>query len=139
MHALVYYKNIHDLIFAYNPLYTLAYCRLHTFIICNYFTKQFTFEISSCLLRIIIQLSAFSKILIMYTLEKSINLVTGASPINNNLALLDVDENICADSLAVVNGGYINVIPILNPIRRSKYVSITTGEKRGKEQITEVS
>lgn len=75
----------------------------------------------------------------MYQLEKTINLVTIATPLNNNLALLDVDEHISADTLAVINGGYINVIPILNPIKRAKYVSITSGEQRGKERVTEVS
>lgn len=74
----------------------------------------------------------------MYKLEKTITLVTIASPISSNLALLEMEENMCADSLAVVHGGFINVIPILNPMRRAKYVSITTGEQRGKEKVTEV-
>lgn len=75
----------------------------------------------------------------MYHLEKTLNLVTIATPIDNNLALLDVDENVSADTLAVINSGYVNVIPILNPIKRAKYVSAGTGEQRGKARITEVS
>lgn len=75
----------------------------------------------------------------MYQLDKTLNLVTIATPIDNNLALLDVDENVCADTLAVINGCYVNVIPILNPLKRAKYVSAGLGERRGKERVTEVS
>lgn len=74
----------------------------------------------------------------MYQVESVLSLVTVPSAIENNLALLDLKEHVSADSLAVVNGGHINVIPILNATRRAKYVSITSGERRGKERITEV-
>lgn len=77
--------------------------------------------------------------LMMYKHEKSIGLVTVASPLNQNLALLDVDEHLSADSLAVIHEGYINVIPILNPSRRSKYVSLSSGDQRGCGIVKEVT
>lgn len=75
----------------------------------------------------------------MYKYEKSVGLVTVASALNQNLALLDADEHLTADSLAVVHEGYVNVIPILNPAaRRAKYVALASDDRRGSGQIKEV-
>lgn len=75
----------------------------------------------------------------MYKLDKTVSLVTVASPIDQNLALLDVDEHLSAESLAVIHEGYVNVIPILNTSRRSKYVPLSQGVDRGKGHIKQVS
>lgn len=74
----------------------------------------------------------------MYEIERKVSLVTVASAINSNVALLDVDETVIADTFAVVHRSYINVIPILNPKRRARYPSIATGDKRETETITQV-
>lgn len=74
----------------------------------------------------------------IYKPEKSLGLVTVASPINQNLALLDVDECLSADSLAVIHESYVNIIPILNTNRRAKYVSLSQGDRRGTGTIKEV-
>lgn len=75
----------------------------------------------------------------MYKYEKTITLVTVASPINQNLALLDANEYINADTLACIHEGYINVIPILNPDRHGKYVPLLGGNERGQGLIKQVS
>lgn len=74
----------------------------------------------------------------MYKFDKKIPLVTIPSAINQNLALLDQDEFIIADTMAVIHNSFINVIPILNTKRRARYLSITTGDKRNQEVITQV-
>ena len=74
----------------------------------------------------------------MYKFDRTVNLVTVASPYNQNLTLLDVDEHLSADSLAIVHAGYINVVPILNTTRRSKYVPLHDGCERGKGEIKQV-
>lgn len=75
----------------------------------------------------------------IYKPEKCLGLVTIASPVNQNLALLDVDECLSADSLAVIHDSYVNIIPILNTARRAKYVSLSQGDRRGAGIIKEVS
>nr|XP_022918423.1 WD repeat-containing protein 54-like [Onthophagus taurus] len=74
----------------------------------------------------------------MYKHEKCITLVTTASSFNQNLALLNVDEELSAEALAVVHESFINVIPVLYPHRRSKYVPLCDGEERGKGLIKQV-
>lgn len=74
----------------------------------------------------------------MYKYYRTVGLATIASPINHNLALLDVDEHLTADTLAVIHGGYINVIPISNATRHSKYVSLLSGPGRGNGTVKEV-
>lgn len=74
----------------------------------------------------------------MYTYDKTITLVTCASPVQNNLALLDVDEYLSAEALAVIHEGYINVIPIRNPEQRCKYVPLFNGKRRGEGFVKQV-
>ncbi|GJQ75849.1 hypothetical protein Trydic_g17917 [Trypoxylus dichotomus] len=74
----------------------------------------------------------------LFKLDKTVNLVTVATPLDQNLALLDVDEHLSAESLAVIHEGYVNVIPILNTMRRSKYVPLSQGCDRGKGSIKQV-
>ncbi|KAF5298032.1 hypothetical protein FQR65_LT09843 [Abscondita terminalis] len=58
----------------------------------------------------------------MYKIEKNITLVTTASPLNQNLALLETD------TIACIHAGFVNVIPVANPNRRCRYVSIHNGK-----------
>lgn len=74
----------------------------------------------------------------MYKSDKTVGLVTVASPINQNLALLDVDECLSADSLAVIHESYVNIVPIVNTERRTKYLSLSGGDRRGIGTIKEV-
>lgn len=74
----------------------------------------------------------------MYKYDRSLTLVTAPSPRKRNLALLDVDEHLNADSLAVIHDGYMNIIPLLNPSRRAKYVSLLSGTDRGNGLVKEV-
>lgn len=74
----------------------------------------------------------------MYRSDKVLGLVTVASPINQNLALLDVDECLSADSLAVIHEAYVNIVPILNPNRRAKYIALSEGDRRGSGTVKEV-
>lgn len=74
----------------------------------------------------------------MYKPDKALGLVTVASPIHQNLALLDVDECLSADSLAVIHESCVNIIPILNTKRRSKYIALSDGDRRGEGIIKEV-
>lgn len=74
----------------------------------------------------------------MYKSGKTVALVTVPSSMNQNLALLDVDECLSADSLAVIHESYVNIIPILNTNRRAKYISLSDGDRRGVGIIKEV-
>lgn len=74
----------------------------------------------------------------MYIYDKALNLVTVASPIKQNLALLDADEHLNAETMAVIHGGFVNVMPLSNTGRRAKYVPVTTGSNRGSGVIKQV-
>lgn len=71
-----------------------------------------------------------------YKHDHSVGLVTTASEINLNLALLHTEDYFQADTLIVAHEGYLNYIPLLNKnVRRAKYVPICFGSDRGKGQI----
>lgn len=74
----------------------------------------------------------------MYKYDRSLILVTIPSPVKRNLALLDVDEHLNAETLAVVHDGYMNIIPVLSTTRRAKYVSLLNGSSRGTGVVKEV-
>ncbi|KAK9887358.1 hypothetical protein WA026_022027 [Henosepilachna vigintioctopunctata] len=67
-----------------------------------------------------------------YLQNNTVGLVTNASYLNQNLALLNTDDYFKADCLAVAHEGYINYIPLVNAMRRCKYVPICAGCDRGK-------
>ncbi|KAL3269785.1 hypothetical protein HHI36_008845 [Cryptolaemus montrouzieri] len=67
-----------------------------------------------------------------YEYNHTIGLVTNASYMNQNLALLNTEDYYKADSLAVAHEGFINYIPLVNTMRRCKYVPICVGCDRGK-------
>lgn len=74
----------------------------------------------------------------MYKFDKTITLVTIASPLNQNLALLDVNEYVISDTLAVIHEGFVNVIPILDSDKRCKYVGVNSSKTKGKSSIKQV-
>lgn len=75
---------------------------------------------------------------LVYVFDKNIPLVTVASDLDQNVSLLEVDENVVADTLAVIHESFVNIIPILHPHRRARYVSITSSEKRDTERVAQV-
>lgn len=74
-----------------------------------------------------------------YKCSHTIGLVTNASYLIQNLALLNTEDFHKADCLAVAHEGHINYIPLVNTIRRCKYVPICGGCDRGKGIIKWVS
>lgn len=74
----------------------------------------------------------------MYVDKTFINLATNASAVNDNLALQHGNDlDILASTLAVIQDGYVNIVPILNASRRSKYIPISQ-EERGAGVVKEV-
>ncbi|XP_044754676.1 uncharacterized protein LOC123313748 [Coccinella septempunctata] len=70
-----------------------------------------------------------------YKYNHTIGLVTNASYLIQNLALLNTEDYYKADCLAVAHEGHINYIPLVNTLRRCKYVPICGGCDRGKGLI----
>ncbi|XP_045475020.1 uncharacterized protein LOC123680941 [Harmonia axyridis] len=68
----------------------------------------------------------------LYKYNHTVGLVTNASYLTQNLALLNTEDYFKADCLAVAHEGHINYIPLVNTLRRCKYVPICGGCDRGK-------